>query len=326
MPCLNPSQAYFSVREDGKKELKFSNVLGRMFRQGCKMPDDSMSVACGQCMFCRLEKSRETALRCVHESRMFSDNCFITLTFSDEKMKELCPLTPGGYSLVRKHAQDFMKRLREKFARGFEYVLRDGKKRFYQSKNVRAYGCGEYGDNNGRPHYHMCLFGHGFYDGRKPAGKSGSGAVFFDSELLSRLWGHGIVSVQDLTNETASYCARYIMKKQMGDSAKEYYGDRVPEYNAMSLKPGIGAAWFDQFRRDVFPHDFVIQRGVKRRPPKFYDRILKRSKAAILDDIEYRREQKGKLSAADNTDERRAVREVVHLARVSTLSRSSFDE
>ena len=118
MPCLNPSQAYFRARPDGKKEIKFSNVLGRMFREGMKMPEDSMSVPCGQCMTCRLERSRVTALRCVHEARMVSDSCFITLTYSDESLKAHCPLTDGGYTLVREHVQLFMKRLRDRFSRG----------------------------------------------------------------------------------------------------------------------------------------------------------------------------------------------------------------
>ena len=117
MSCPNPLQAYFSVLPNGKKKLVFSNVLGRNFRQGLKMPDDSMSVACGQCMTCRLERSRVTALRCVHESKMFEHNCFITLTYSEDKMREFCPLTDGGYSLVREHATLFVKRLREKFSR-----------------------------------------------------------------------------------------------------------------------------------------------------------------------------------------------------------------
>jgi len=77
MPCSSPSQAYFFARSDGKKDLKFSNVLGRMFRYGAKMPADSIAVACGQCLTCRLERSREVALRAVHEFRMFDDSCFI---------------------------------------------------------------------------------------------------------------------------------------------------------------------------------------------------------------------------------------------------------
>ena len=89
MPCPNPLQAYFRVLPNGKKELKFSNSLGRLFREGRKMPEDSMAVACGQCMTCRLEWSRQTALRCLHESRIFSDCCFITLTYDDDHLKGL---------------------------------------------------------------------------------------------------------------------------------------------------------------------------------------------------------------------------------------------
>jgi len=96
---------------------------------------------------------------------------------------------------------------------------------------------------------------------------------------------------------------------------------RRPEYAAMSLKPGIGARWFEKYQRDVFPHDFVIQAGQERQVPRYYDKLLKRQKLLVQDDIEFARVERAKLSAADQTDDRRAVREVVHLAKVSTLNR-----
>ncbi len=321
MPCLNPSQAYFSVREDGKKELKFSNVLGHMFRHGCKMPDDSMAVSCGQCMFCRLEKSRETALRCVHEARMFSDSCFITLTYSDEKMKELCPLTPGGYSLVRKHAQDFMKRLREKFARGFEYVLRDGKKRFYQSKNVRAYGCGEYGDRNGRPHYHFCLFNCCFPDRVFEGGRDGF--RYYSSKCLADLWDFGFTSVSDFSFETAAYVARYVTKKVTGKKAAEHYLGRLPEFAIYPTRGGgLGKPWFEKYgKTDVFPTDTCIARGVQCMPPRYYDVLRERVDPDGLANAKRIRSEQAKLRIDDNTYLRLRDKEKCMDAKIKCLVR-----
>lgn len=44
----------------------------------------TMDVACGQCIGCRLDRSRMWAMRIIHESSLYSDNCFITLTYRNE--------------------------------------------------------------------------------------------------------------------------------------------------------------------------------------------------------------------------------------------------
>jgi len=191
---------------------------------------------------------------------------------------------------------------------------------------------GEYGPLNLRPHYHACIFGLDFLSDRIKAGKSDAGAVFYESRTLTQLWGMGRASVQDLTIETAGYCARYIMSKVTGDLAESHYESidadgvvtrRKPEYNAMSLRPGIGTAWFSKYGRDVYPHDFVIAGGMKKRPPKFYDRLKKRADPLALEPITHARELRGRAAHADNTDERRRVREIVNEARIRTLKRTS---
>ena len=71
-----------------------------------------------------------------------------------------------------------------------------------------------------------------------------------------------------MTFESAAYVARYIMKKITGRSAGAHYEhvceqtgeitNRKPEFNKMSLKPGIGQGWYDKFKDDVYPHDYVV--------------------------------------------------------------------
>jgi len=243
----------------------------------------------------------------MHEASSWPANCFVTLTYARDAL-------PPDASLEHRDFQLFMKRLRKHLARP-----------------VRFYMCGEYGPLNLRPHFHACLFNVDFRDDRVPAGKSGSGSVFYDSALLSRLWGHGRVSVQDLTKETAGYCARYIMKKVLGPDSEKAYESidadgvitmRRPEYAAMSLKPGIGFSWFDRYSRDCFPHDFVIADGAKRRPPKYYDKLLKRRSPLTSELVSFEREKRGRAAHADNTDARLDVRRQVHEARVTRLKRS----
>lgn len=254
-----------------------------------------------------MRRASDWALRVMHEAQQWESSCFVTLTYGNGNL-------PSDSSLDHRDFQLFCKRLRKAA----------------KNKTVRFYMCGEYGPLNARPHYHACLFNVDFAD-RVPSGKSASGELFYESAELTKLWGLGRCSVQDLTPETASYCARYIMKKALGEDAKTAYANvdddgvivqRRPEYAAMSLKPGIGAGWFAKYKRDVFPHDFVIDKGVKRSVPKYYDKLAKRADLPCLDDVEYARQVAARDAIADQTDERRRDREIVHLARVSTLNRN----
>lgn len=67
-------------------------------------------LPCGQCIGCRLEYSRQWAIRCLDEAQMHSENSFITLTFSNENVSKF------GKSLDVSHFQRFMKRLRKEVA------------------------------------------------------------------------------------------------------------------------------------------------------------------------------------------------------------------
>ena len=101
MSCVSPLKGWRNLETGG---ITFKNP-----GHGLKM-----EVACGQCLTCRVEKSRQWATRIVHEASLYDDNCFITLTYDDDKMPRLWTGGPG--TLVKKDFQDFMKRLRKRFA------------------------------------------------------------------------------------------------------------------------------------------------------------------------------------------------------------------
>ena len=299
MSCYHPIKGFRTPSGVVFSELRRHDVLG------------DIEVPCGQCIGCRMRRASDWTLRVMHEASLWPQNCFVTLTYGRDQM-------PPDGSLEHRDFQLFMKRLRK--AHG---------------QPVRFYMCGEYGPLNFRPHYHACLFNVNFLSDRVPAGKSGSGAVFFDSPSLAKLWLHGRVSVQDLTRETAGYCARYIMKKRLGilteaDMAAYVTDDGVirrPEYAAMSLKPGIGAEWYKKFgASDVHRHDFAVADGSRLPVPRYYDKLMKRTGNVKFDELEFAREVRARKSAADQTDERRAVREQVHLARVVNLVRGDCDD
>lgn len=276
----------------------------------------SLTLPCGKCIGCRLEKSRQWAMRCMHEAQLHENNCFITLTYDDKSLN-------GNYSLNYEDFQYFMKRFRESVYRKY-------------GKKIRFYMAGEYGERFGRPHWHACIFGFDFPD-KVPLKKTSSGSLIYKSDELASLWPYGYSSIGDVTFESAAYVARYIMQKAVKSnmSPDEWkwantYSDietgeikeRVPEFNKMSLKPGIGADWYKKYRSDVYPHDYVIVRGQKVKPPKFYDKKYKLEYPYEYDEILYNREKSAKLNSEDNTPERLLVKEQVAQAKLSKLKRT----
>nr|QJB21032.1 MAG: replication initiator protein [Microvirus sp.] len=267
----------------------------------------SLSLPCGQCIGCRLARSRMWAMRCMHEASLYKANSFITLTYSDEFL-------PDRGRLEYPDFQKFMKRLRKR-----------------AGSDVRFYMCGEYGPENWRPHYHALLFGFDFADKRYSC-RTGSGEKVFSSNLLSALWPYGYTSVGAVTFESAAYVARYCVQKVTGDAADEHYKrydmlgeyNLPPEFNHMSLKPGIGARWFDKYKSDVYNHDYVVINGKECAAPKYYDKLFSREFPEDLETIKHVRESRGRAHYQDNTPERLAVKEIVQRARMSQLHRSEF--
>lgn len=301
MPCYHPLTGYRS-RTGRNKNGKWSIVFNPS--QGYR--DMEVKVPCGQCVGCRLERSRQWAIRCVHEASLHKKNCFITLTFDDEH------LDPNR-SLNKRDFQLFMKRLRKKYGEG-----------------IRYYHCGEYGSINQRPHHHACLFNFDFED--KKLWKVNNGVLIYRSAELEKLWPYGFSTVGEVTFESAAYVARYVMKKVTGKKADLHYaiideetgeiiGQRQPEYTTMSRRPGIGRDWIEKYLEDVYPHDYVvIRKNIKCRPPSYYDKIYDLIYPEDFSKIKARRIYKARNNP-DNSPERLRVKEAVKLSQISRLVR-----
>jgi len=193
--------------------------------------------------------------------------------------------------------------------------------RFHHKLPIRFFHCGEYGENTLRPHYHAILFGIDFAD-KKLHSKNPQGQTLCTSETLNRIWGFGHCSIGAVSFETAAYTARYCLKKVNGDLQEAHYNGREPEYATMSRRPGIGALWFDKYSDDVYPSDFVVLRGQKQQPPRYYDKILKKESEGTHLAIKDARLRKARLQRANNTPERLAVRREVQESKLKSLKRS----
>jgi len=281
------------------------------------------TLPCGKCTGCRLDKAQEWAVRSIHESRLYNQNCFITLTFNDEHL-------PDDYSVHVRTLQLFMKKLRKKYG-----------------PSIRHYACGEYGDLNNRPHYHGLIFNHDFPD-KKYYSTTPQGNILYTSESLSKLWSYGFTTLGDLDYQSAGYCTRYNMKKINGAKAPDHYWRQhpfskqmvsvQPEFATQSrggrnAKGGIGLGYFLKHKAELLASDFCMIEGRKVPIPRYYlDQLTEEE----LHDLKARRlsgginvdPASGRIIFHDTTEqkknktpERLRVRELVQQSRITQLKR-----
>jgi len=338
MPCFKPLKAYHGqdFHPSGKRKLVFDPGQTKLGKLAPIIP-----LTCGQCLGCKLERSRQWAMRGQHEASVHEDNIFITLTYDDEHR-------PAYGSLVVSHFQKFIKRLRYKFP----------------DQTIRYLQCGEYGELLGRPHYHACLFGFKFPDQKllAPGKRKTTETVKINgrketrplripqqttddklsSEILNKLWGKGRTEIGAVNFNSIAYLARYCVKKINGPLAQkedpdtglthyerqdEYTGEVItlhPEYNTMSRRPGIGKKWFDKFKSDLYPSDFLVTNGHEARGPKYYDTLYELEDPDELEIIKAKRVQKARENVRESTPKRLAVRLKCAQARASQSTRNKL--
>jgi len=301
MPCYHPLQGYRARfrNPNGKRPIVFN------IKDGYK--DMPVTLPCGQCIGCRLEKSRQWAIRCVHEASLYEDNIFLTLTYDEDNL-------PFGGTLVKKDFQDFIKRLRSRFS----------------NQKIKYFHCGEYGEQFGRPHYHAIIFNLGFQD--KELYKKTKTGTLYTAPVLDSLWPFGLATFGAVTFESCAYTARYVLKKVTGENAEKHYQkidhetgeitQRLPEYVTMSLKPAIGKLFFNKYHTDIFPNDFVIMRGKKMKPPKYYQSLHELTDPDVINQIKLNRIKKSVPHKADATPRRLADREICKKSQIKQLKRT----
>lgn len=294
MPCYSPLKGYKNGDTGGWQGRREGSI-------------EKMEVSCGQCLGCRLDRSRMWAVRIIHESSLHEfdeGNSFVTLTYDDEHV-------PADWSLNKNHFRNFVRRLR----------------RGHDGQRIRYFHCGEYGDicrhgvlakncsfcSVGRPHYHACLFNCSFRD-LVPVGKRND-VVYYTSDKLQSFWPHGFVQVGELNFESAAYVSRYCLKKVNGAMAQDHYMQIdeygvaswvEPEYVTMSRRPGIAKEWFDRFKDDCFPADEVpvVGKGVIKKVPRYYEELMKSEDEGVVEEAKKLRKLFRKMHEEEYTGSR----------------------
>lgn len=291
MGCDEPLTAYYGKEVNpatGKRPMVF-DVRGAFSPTPVKLP-------CQRCIGCRLEHSRQWAMRCMHEKKMHKESTFLTITYDDAHL-------PTGGSLVREDPQLFLKRMRTALS----------------PKRFRFYGCGEYGGQTLRPHYHILMFGHDFED-KKYYKTTPQGDKLYTSKFVEKYWDKGFNVLGDVTFKSCAYVARYVTEKISGDDAERHYtrvtreGEIIPllpEFSMMSRNGGIGKAYFDKFHKEVYAWDSVVVNGREVRPPRFYDMRYAALDSLHMEKLKIVRRRKALANKADNTSARRHTKEDV---------------
>lgn len=237
MRCTSPRTVGF--KPDGKT-LSWS--LKTNSREFC-----TFQLPCGKCIECRLDYARQWAIRCVHESKMYERNSFITLTYSDQNLK--------SPKLIYSDFQKFMKKLRK-----------------LQNEPIGVFVTGEYGEQTKRPHWHAIIFNWEPNDA-KPKYKTSQGHQVYESETLTKIWGHGHAEFGSVTFESAGYCARYAAKKLTHGKDNEHDYEPISK---KSSKHAIGKKFLEKFWPDIFTHGkLVLQDGTETSIPRYYEKWLK---------------------------------------------------
>lgn len=301
MSCTNPKTAW---------QQKFSCLVTRkMHKPIFRKPSSytinlglwrELKLPCCRCPSCRLEYSRQWALRGVCELQMHERSSFVTLTYAPKHL-------PKSGSLIKRHYQKFFKRLR-KHGYKFTYMV-----------------AGEYGTRLGRPHYHVIFFGEDFKQGAESAPFLQSEKFpLWQNKKLTKLWGKGHVVCGFVSIASIRYVASYITNRVYGSeqALKSHYGDKIPEFMQPSLKPAIGLRWIEKFHTDVFPSDEFIYDGLKMKPPKYFFNWLKKKNPSLALDISEKRAIFMESNKDKFTLERAIAREEIMLSRFKNKMRA----
>lgn len=186
-------------------------------------------------MPCLVNRRRVWTHRIMLESLGFKDSCFITLTYDDEHLKYTVDKSTGEIlpSLVPADLRDFLKRFRA----AYHYLQVNAGVPKNATQKIRFYGCGEYGEQSDRPHYHLAVFGYPNCAWGQSRYTRTRQTCCWSCDLLRSKWGFGNIFSGELTNESASYVAGYVTKKMTSKDDARLKG-RHPEFARMSQ--GIG--------------------------------------------------------------------------------------
>lgn len=238
------------------------------------LEEQKMFVNCGKCVFCKMQKATDWSARMLHESGYHKSSLFVTLTFDEDH----CPL-----SIKKEELQKYLKRLRKRLS----------------PRKIRYYACGEYGEEMGRPHYHLIIFGVNYndFEFKDKILKNGMWHDVYDCES----WMKGNVYLGDVTADSCRYVADYINKVYFGDMEKEVYKNNGLESPFQLYSKGLGEKWIYDNEKQLRQRYGYTIKGKNRGLNRYYRNKLE------IEGSEYYEKIKDKIKENKSIEEMREM-------------------
>lgn len=196
-----------------KRKFAFSPIKVKLFN-GEPVLEDPIPIPCGQCAACRMDFAHELSVRAVLEAQFSTYAFFATLTYSNRCL----PISKftGEAVLIKEELVRFVKRLRRRI-------------------KCRVLACGEYGDDTGRPHFHLVIYTD------EDLRDHQDGVNVFHSKVIAECWPFGMHEISLADAGCMSYVAGYVLKKcQM-----EADDDKFKPFRMLPRRPGLGMHYLD---------------------------------------------------------------------------------
>ncbi|MBA7542297.1 hypothetical protein ES705_34618 [subsurface metagenome] len=173
----------------------------------------------------------------------YKRSIFITLTYDDEYL-------PKNKSISKRTLVKFIKRLRKKV----------------EPRKIKYYACGEYGEKEGRPHYHAIILNIGLNE----------------QELIKEAWSIdgnplGFIKYGNVEYNSIRYVADYIHNTDAVKNIKRFQWIREGEKPFQIQSNGIGKRFVLENSKYLKEKLGCTVRGVEVGLPKYYKNILELS-------------------------------------------------
>ncbi len=234
------------------------------------------SAPCGHCLNCLKRRASEWGTRLELEHMRTGNSLFVTLTYSEENLPENVDEETGEIfnTLRKKDLRMFFKRLRNAVDRDPDYN---------EKVKIKYFGCGEYGGETKRPHYHAIIYDLPVAKNRKFIEKAWS----VDQQRLGR------VDVQWAGTASMQYVAGYLIEKNEDWSKGKYIE------NSFQLSSNHLGDWIlsekkvKQMKKDLLP--YIPMSGGRKMPLSRYfaEKVFTGAERALIAEKgeEYQMEQ-----------------------------------
>ena len=161
----------------------------------------------------------------------------------------------------------------------------------YGITGIKYFGCGEYGGQDGRAHWHIIFFGaHIPREELKVHSIDTEGNFLYECPNIEKIWDNkGFITVTEVNYQVARYVAGYVQKKEFKLNQHDMYEyfthkdvfyakrGQTPENRFMSK--GIGGDYYKDHKIDIFEDGYIFVHGAKEmilpaKIPRIYERWL----------------------------------------------------